>query len=193
MRYGLIKTPRDAVLAAQQWLGHSADSKIVCFLERPENMGRPLEFVLRALSVHLEDESYRFSERMQRDATGHKIGLFLPLPHGVLNYFRNITCATAVDVLSASGHPLPPPLAHSGIAVTTGFRATRALISDYDVIVIELFKLLNGGWVGSPINVDLLAPQLLKSQARILAHKRPHKHGTDVPVNSDVVTRIEAL
>lgn len=169
---GMIHTIEDLITYAQRG-GHQREAEYFqSLLAEPI----PVELALDELSVINQKDGHRRDRALLCECKAGRVGLLMPLPPHILDEFLRVGTAT---VLIPNGHHLPPHLRHLGIEVLQGTRACRQAAGEVDVLVFEGYA-ERGQYLCESEVADIVDVRIMKPNARLIIHLRPHAHPDDV-------------
>ena len=140
----------------------------------------PIDLAFDAISVHLRLLAYKRNSALVADCRGKKVGLILPLPPHVPELFANVSEAVFLQPDDRLVHGALHQFAEQAVK---GGRACRAKAQEMQVLVFEAFR--EGADVFADAAIaDLLEPKMLPAGIQLIAHLRPHRNPSDVPLQN---------
>jgi hypothetical protein len=168
------KTTADLLKYATQYGAPEAEERLRVL--DAENV--PLELAFDAVSVHLRLLEYKRNSALLAGCRGQKVGLILPLPPHLPNLFMPVAEVTFLEPGEKTAHGGLIEFSENAIK---GARACRAKAQELQALVFEAFR--EGGNLFAEVSVaEVLEPKILPASVRLIAHLRPHRNPSDVPI-----------
>lgn len=148
----------------------------------------PLPLALELLASFRRAQEHRRHQKLVGDAEHMIIAIVPPIPPHIYGMFGH---HGSVTMLQLDDHDLPPHMRSRLSFRCIDAHEARRFIKTADLVVFDAYA--NGTIHVRQSLADLLDGQLLKPQALLRAHFRPHLAHDDVEVDDDIRARIERI
>lgn len=145
------------------------------------------DIAIDKLDVMLAEEAAASRYDLLETAAGRRIVLVGPLPPHIHEMFGEFDGAV---VLLPDEEHVPPHLRWLGAdRIIRNIPACRKIVSAADLVIIDVFR--NSEYFAAATVVDLVDHRIIRPDARVIAHSRPHKHHEDIALDEATASRIE--
>lgn len=146
------------------------------------------DIAIDKLDVMLAEEAAAFRADLLAVAAGCHIALIGPVPPHIHELFGEFD--GSVVLLPDDGEHVPHHLRWLGAErIIRSIPACRKIVSAADLLIFDVFR--NGEYYAAATVVDLVDHRIIRPDARVIAHGRPHKHNEDIALDEATANRVE--
>jgi hypothetical protein len=150
------------------------------YLKELEAESIPLDLAFDALSVRVRMVAHKRNHSLLQSCAEKVVGLVLPLPGHILQAFSALD---KLSVLIPDGRHSRHEVEDSSIRQIHGTRECRQAVGQLEVVVFEAFR-EGQTFLVDPSTSDIVDLRVVPSSTQLIVHLRPHKHPTDLPLNT---------
>lgn len=174
---GRIRTASDLLNYCEQ----AREDQAVDYLRQHTSEDLPPDLLFDAMCVHFRIVAHKRNSALLRDCADKPLGVLLPVPRHLLDIFIPMENAS---LLVPDGCHLSPYVTVQSGRVIEGTRRCREIVSSLEVVAFEAFREKDGYFL--PLSsADIIDTRLLRPDARLILHLRPHRDPEDTPLNVD--------
>jgi hypothetical protein len=174
---GKVRTAADLLKYCEQ----AREDQAVDYLHDHANDNLPPDLLFDAMCVHFRIVAHKRNSTLLRDCSAKPLAVLLPAPRHLLDIFIPMENAL---VLAPDGRHLSPNVTLPPGRLIEGTRRCREIVSNREVVVFEAFRERDSYFL--PLSsADIIDVRLLRADARLILHLRPHRDPEDTPLQID--------
>jgi hypothetical protein len=174
---GKVRTAADLLNYCEQ----AREDQAVDFLKSRATDNLPPDLLFDAMCVHFRIVAHKRNSALLSDCAEKALAVILPAPRHVLDIFIPMENAL---LLAPDGRHLAPDVKLPAGRLVEGTRKSREIISSREVVVFEAFREKDSYFL--PLSsADIIDARLLRPDARLILHLRPHRDPEDTPLLID--------